>query len=34
MAKGNQSLVGLVNPLTEGQNPVSPFSIIFFAILP
>jgi hypothetical protein len=34
MANGNQSLVGLVNPLTDGQNPVNPFSIMFLAILP
>lgn len=34
MARGNQSFVYRVNPLTEGQNPVNPFSINILAVLP
>lgn len=34
IARGNQSFVSLVKPLTDGQNPVKPFSIKILAILP
>jgi len=34
IARGNHSFAGLVNPLTEGQNPVRLFYIKFLAILP